>query len=157
MGLALCLVCAVDAGARDDAGDLIRRARREASAGRYAEAESTFARAARMAHGAERGEALFGQAGLMRSARDASALYERVMSDAAAGEWSAQAALELAKIHFAMGRYEAAREAIRSARLSASSDEAALFEGMSSVMAGDFDEAAVPLERVRRGRHRTWA
>lgn len=155
--LALCAAFAVDAGARDDAGDLIRRARREAAAGRYAEAESAFARAARMADGEERAEALFARAGLMRSAREATQTYERVMADAGAGQWSGRAALELAKIHYAMGRYEAARDVIRTARLSASSDEAALFEGMAAVMAGDFEAAVAPLERVRRGRHRAWA
>jgi tetratricopeptide (TPR) repeat protein len=153
----VCTAYAAGAVARDDAGDLIRRARREASNGRYAQAESTYALAARMARGEERGEALFGQAGLMRSARDASAAYERLVTDAGAGEWSQRAALELAKIHFAMGRYEAARETLRAARLSGSSDEAALFEGMADVMAGDFDAALAPLERVRRGQNRTWA
>ncbi len=152
-----CAALAADAAAREDAGDLIRRARREAADGRYAEAESSYARAARMARGAERAEALFSQAGLMRSARDAAATYERLIGDGRAGEWSQLAALELAKIHYAMGRYEAARETIRVARLSGSSDEAALFEGMSDVMAGDFDAAIAPLERIRRGRHRTWA
>lgn len=157
VALALCVAMASAAGARDDADDLIRRGRRESADGRYAAAESTFARAARIAHGEERGEALFAQAGLARSARDASALYERVIADEAAGEWAGRSALELAKIHFAMGRYEAARGVLRASRVSTNSDEAALFEGMSAVMAGDFDAAVAPLERIRRGRHRTWA
>jgi tetratricopeptide (TPR) repeat protein len=73
------------------------------------------------------------------------------------GEWGEQAALELAKIDFALGHYESAREVLRAERLSSFSDEAALFEGMSAVMAGDFEGALPPLERVKRGRYRTWA
>ncbi len=143
--------------AREDAGDLIRRAGREAAAGRFAQAESTFARAARVGAGEERAEAMFRQAGLMRSAPAAAAIYERLVADPDAGDWGGPAAMELAKIHFAMGRYETARSVLRGSHLSATSEEAALFEGMSAVMARDFEAAIPPLERVKRGRFGTWA
>jgi tetratricopeptide (TPR) repeat protein len=155
--LAVCAVTAVEAIAREDAGDLIRRARREATAGRFAEAESTYARAARIARDEQRGEAVFGQAGLTRSANEAGRLYESLADDPRVGVWAQRAALELAKIHFAMGRYKAAGDVIRASRLSSSSDEAALFLGIASVMAGDFESAIPPLEGIRRGRYRTWA
>ncbi len=145
------------AGARDDAGDLIRRAKREASAGRFADAESTFARAERVARGDDRVEAMVLHAAITPSATDAQRLYESVLDEAPPGEMKARAAIELAKIHFAMGRYETARSVLRDADACASSDEACLFEGLASVQMNDYDGAVAALARVRRGHNRTWA
>ncbi|HEX5132677.1 MAG TPA: SPOR domain-containing protein [Candidatus Krumholzibacteria bacterium] len=147
------------AAARDDAGDLIRKGRRAADAGRYAEAESTFAGAARIArNGGERGEALYLRAGMTRSAATAAGIYRQLIDDDSAGEWSARAVLELGKIEFALGHYEAARELLDGTRvLPADADEAALFDAMACVMVREYDAAAAALRSVRRGRNATWA
>jgi len=143
--------------ARDDAEDLIRAGKRAASDGRVAEAESSFARAAGMAGGSTRAEALFLQAGLTRSGAAAEALYRRLLEGEPDGEWAERGALELAKIQFATGRYETARELLRQSGASSLSDEACLFEGMASVMLHDYEDAIPVLDRVKRGRARTWA
>jgi tetratricopeptide (TPR) repeat protein len=150
------VLAAVAADARDDADDLIRRARRDIDAGRYAQAESSLVEAARIGRGDDRDEALFLRAGLTRSAEGAQRIYEELV-DGGDRDWADPAALELAKIHFAMGRYEAAREVLRRARVSDHNDEAALVEGLASVMVRDWDAARTGLERIRRGRYRTWA
>jgi tetratricopeptide (TPR) repeat protein len=72
-------------------------------------------------------------------------------------DWGRPAALELAKIMFSMGRYEGARDVIGAANLCAWSDDACLFDGMAAVMLRRYDEASVSLERVKRGRQKTWA
>jgi tetratricopeptide (TPR) repeat protein len=143
--------------AREDAGDLIRRGKKDLAAGRVVAAESTFARAAAMADGDERSEALFLQAGVVRSGAEAEALYRRLLDEDPDGDWSEQATLELAKIEFATGRYEGARGRLRDGRACERSEEACLFEGMAAVMLEDFDGAIRVLERVRRGRAKTWA
>ena len=143
--------------ARDDAGDLIRRGKSELSAGRVVAAESSFARAAGMADGDERREAWFLQASVVRSGVQAETLYRRVLDEPTADEWTQRSAIELAKIQFAMGRYEAARAALREAGACEESDEACLFEGLSCVMSHEYEEAVAPLERIRKGRLKTWA
>jgi tetratricopeptide (TPR) repeat protein len=143
--------------ARDDAGDIIKRAKKDAEAGRYVAADSGFARAAAMAQGNERAEALFRRAGVVRSGTLAEALYRSIVDEFADGEWGKPAALELAKIQFAMGRYEGAREVLAGGDLCAWSDEACVFDGMAAVMLHHYDEAAASLERVKRGREKTWA
>ena len=143
--------------AREDAGDLIKRAKKDAEAGRYVAADSGFARAAAIAQGNERAEALFLRADVVRSGTVAEALYRSIVDGFMDGEWGKPAALELAKIQFAMGRYEGAREVLAGGDLCAWSDEACLFDGMAAVMLHRYDEAAASLERVKRGREKTWA
>ncbi len=154
---ALALAAAGATAARDDAGDLIRRARRQAASGRFADAESTLVAAERMARGDERAEAMYLRAGMVRSTRDAQLLYEGIVAEFPRSKWGQPAALELAKIHFAMGRYELARDVLRDSNACASSDEACLFEGLANLMVRDFAAAMQSLDRVRRGRYRTWA
>ena len=155
--LAAATLGAAVSAARDDADDLIKRGRREQKDGRYAEAESSFARAAAMAAGRSRAEALFLQAGLVRSGSEAESIYRRLIDSDPDGEYAAQATLELAKIEFATGRYEGARNRLRDAGLCDRSDDACLFEGMASIMLDEHDAAVAPLEHVRRGRVKTWA
>ncbi|HXV14742.1 MAG TPA: SPOR domain-containing protein [Candidatus Krumholzibacteria bacterium] len=143
--------------ARDDAGDLMRRAQRDAEAGRFVAADSGYARAAEIAEGDERAEALFRRAGVVRSGTIAESLYRTILDEYGEGEWGRPAALELAKIQFAMGRYESARGVLAGADLCAWSDEACVFDGMAAIMLRRFDEAAAPLSSVKRGRHKTWA
>jgi tetratricopeptide (TPR) repeat protein len=142
---------------RDDAGDLIRRGKDQLSDGRVVAAESSFARAAAMARGDERREAWFLQAGVVRSGAQAEAIYRRVLDDAVADEWTLRSAVELAKIQFALGQYETARAVLREADACEATDEACLFEGLSCLMARHFEEAVAPLERIRKGRLKTWA
>jgi tetratricopeptide (TPR) repeat protein len=150
-------VIAAATSARDRAEDMIRDGRRALDDGRVAEAESTFARAAAVSEGDTRAEALFLQAGLVRSGADAEALYRRILESESPGRWSDAAAMELAKIEFAMGRYEGARSRLRDASLCDRSEEACLFEGLASVMLNDPAGAIPALERVRKGRARAWA
>ncbi len=155
---AACLAGATSlAVARDDAGDLMKRAKKDAEAGRYVAADSGFARAAAMAQGNERAEALFLRAGVVRSGTVAESLYRSIVDEFMDGEWGKPAALELAKIEFAMGRYEGAREVLAGGDLCAWSDEACVFDGMAAVMLHHYDEASASLTRVRRGRDKTWA
>jgi hypothetical protein len=143
--------------ARDDADDLMRRARRDAEAGRFVAADSGYARAAEIAEGDQRAEALYRRAGVVRSGTIAESLYRNVMDEYGDSEWGRPAALELAKIQFAMGRYESARGVLAGGELCAWSDEACVFDGMAAIMLRRFDEAALPLSNVKRGRHKTWA
>jgi tetratricopeptide (TPR) repeat protein len=153
----LAAALAVSTAARDDAGDLIRRGKNELSDGRVVAAESSFARAAAMADGDERREAWFLQASVVRSGTQAETIYRRVLDEPTADEWTLRSAIELAKIQFAMGRYEAARGVLRDAGACEDSDEACLFEGLSCLMAREYEDAIAPLERIRKGRLKTWA
>ncbi len=142
---------------RDDADELIRRAKRDVEAGRFVSADSGFARAADIAQGDERAEALFLRGGVVRSGLQAEILYKRIVDEYPDSKWHQPAALELAKIQFAMGRYEGARTVIASAGLMEEFDEACVFDGLAANMLRHFDEAAVSLERVKRGPEKTWA
>jgi tetratricopeptide (TPR) repeat protein len=148
---------AAPATARDDFDDVVRRAKRDLEAGRYVAADSGFARAAEIASGDDRAEALYLRAGVVRSGTEAEALYRRVVDEHMGSEWGRPAAFELAKIMYSMGRYEGARGVIAAADLCAWSEDACLFDGMAAVMLRRFDEAGVSLERVKRGRQKTWA
>jgi tetratricopeptide (TPR) repeat protein len=143
--------------ARDDAGDFIKRGKRALEEGRIAEAEESFARAASMAEGGERSEALYLQAGVVRSGKDAEELYRQLLEADPEGEYTERARLELAKIEFSTGRYEGAYGTLHDSNACAESEEACLFEGMAAVMLRRYDEAMVPLERVRKGRAKVWA
>jgi tetratricopeptide (TPR) repeat protein len=110
-----------------------------------------------MAEGGERLEALFLRAGVVRSGREAEALYKQVIEADAAGDYAPDAQLELAKIQFARGLYEGAYATLHESALCEDSEEACLFEGMSAVMLHRYDEARPALERVRKGRAKTWA
>ncbi len=142
---------------REDAGDLMKRAKRDVEAGRFVSADSGFARAAAIAQGDERAEALFLRAGVVRSGTQAEQLYRRIVDEFMETEWGAPAAMELAKIQFAMGRYEGARDVMASADLCARFDEACVFDGMAANMLRRYDDAAVSLERVKRGSEKMWA
>lgn len=142
---------------RDDAGDVIKRAKKDMEARRFVAADSGFARAALMAQGEERAEALFLRASVVQSGLEAESLYRAIVDEFMESEYGRPAALELAKIQFAMGRYEGARDVLRTNDLCAWSDEACVFDGMAGVMIRNYDEAALSLQRVRRGRDKTWA
>jgi tetratricopeptide (TPR) repeat protein len=147
----------VTSRARDDAGDFIRRGKDAAEDGRIGAADSLFARAASMAEGGERLEALFLRAGVVRSGREAEMLYRQVAESDAAGDYAPRAQLELAKIQFSRGLYEGAFATLHESALCEDSEEACLFEGMSAVMLHRYDDARPALQRVRKGRAKTWA
>jgi tetratricopeptide (TPR) repeat protein len=141
----------------DDAGGWIRLGRKELASGRIAQAQAAFERAVARAGREELPEALFLQAGVVRHGAEAEALYRRLLEVDPQGEYSARATLELAKILFAQGLYEGARDLLRDGGACAESEEACLFAGMASVMLHDYEGAAAALGRVRRGRAKTWA
>ena len=143
--------------ARDDAGDFIKRGKRALEDGRVGQADSMFARAVSMAEGDERAEAMFLRAGVVRSGKEAGELYRRLIESDPAGEYTARARLELAKIQFASGLYEGAYATLHESNACEDSEEACLFEGMSAVMLHRYAEARPALERVRKGRAKTWA
>ena len=145
------------AAPRDDAGDLIRRAKKDLEAGRVVAADSGFALAAQMAQGDERAEALFLRASVVRSGKQAEELYQSIVADFGESEWAEPAAIELAKIQYAMGRYESARVVIREHDLCAREDQPCVFDGMAANMLRDYSAAASSLARVTRGREKTWA
>lgn len=156
MVAAACLLT-VASRARDDAGDFIRHGKRAVQDGRYDEAAASFARAASLGEGEERSEALFLHAGVVRSGQEAEALYRQLLDTDPAGEYSSRAVLELAKIEFSTGRYEGAYGTLHESNACDDSEEACLFEGMAAVMLHRYDEALMPLERVRKGRAKVWA
>ena len=143
--------------ARDDAGDFIRRGKDALDDGRVREADSLFARAVNLADGGEREEALFLRAGVVRSGKEAEALYRQILDAPSSGEYADRARLELARIQFAGGFYEGAYATLHESDLCARSEDACLFEGMAALMLHHYDDATPALQRVRRGRERTWA
>jgi hypothetical protein len=145
------------AAPRDDAGDLIRRAKKDLEAGRVVAADSGFALAAQMAEGDERAEAMFLRAGIVRSGKQAEELYQHIVADFAESEWARPAALELVKILYATGRYETTRVVIGENELCAREDQACVFDGMAANMLRDYSAAAASLVRVTRGREKQWA
>ena len=154
---AAALAIAVASRARDDAGDFIRRGKDAAEDGRIAQADSLFARAVSMAEGGERLEAMFLRAGVVRSGREAETLYRQLIDADPAGDYTPRAQLELAKIQYSRGLYEGAYATLHESAICEESEEACLFQGMSAVMLHRFDEARPALERVRKGRAKTWA
>ncbi len=145
------------AAPREDAGDLIRRAKKDLEAGRVVAADSGFALAAEVAQGDERAEALFLRAGVVRSGKQAESLYQGIVEDFVDSKWARPAAVELAKIQFAMGRYEGARYVIATHNLCDYEDEACVFDGMAANMLRRYDQAAASLARVARGHEKAWA
>ena len=143
--------------ARDDAGDFIKRGKRALDDGRVGEADSMFARAVSMAEGDERSEAMYLRAGVVRSGKEATELYKRLIDTDPQGEYTTRAQLELAKIQFASGLYEGAYATLHESNACEDSEEACLFEGMSAVMLHRYDEARPALLRVQKGRAKTWA
>ena len=157
--MAIAVVCAFVAAsrARDDAGDWIKKGKRALDDGRVAEAESSFARAAAIGSGDDRSEAMFLRAAITRSGREAEALYQKLIDSDPDGDYAREAVLEMAKIQFAMGRYEGAYSTLHESHACDGDEEACLFEGMSAVMLRRYDEAMTPLQHVRKGRAKAWA
>jgi tetratricopeptide (TPR) repeat protein len=153
--LALIAVSVAAAAPSRDAA--LSRARGDIAAGRYAMAESALAPLSRTLRGEERQEALFLLAGLERSAPAAQALLQRVIDEDPQGEWARRSYLELAKIPYALGRYDEAYRLLADARACDVSEEACLFQGLCAVMLERYADARRPLERIRRGKLRTWA
>ena len=154
--LAVCALVAASL-AREDAGDLIKRGKHALDDGHVAEAESSFARAAAIASGDDRSEALFLRAGITRAGAEAEALYSRIVDSDPDGDFTARAVLELAKIQFATGRYEGAYATLHEHNACDHSEEACLFEGMAAVMLHHYDDAMAPLQHVKKGRAKIWA
>lgn len=140
-----------------DASGLIERARRDAAAGRYDDAAGLLERAVESARGEQLAEARYRLAGLERDTNRAQALYRQVLSDDRGGEWGARAALELAKVQYAIGNYHEAYDLLSDSDACEVSEEACLFRGLAAVMLKRYDDARRPLERVREGQLRTWA
>jgi TolA-binding protein len=92
-----------------------------------------------------------------RSGKEAETLYRTLLDTDPSGGYSRRAVVELAKIQFAMGRYEGAYATLHESNASDESEEASLFEGMSAVMLHRYDDAIPVLERVRKGRAKVWA
>lgn len=156
---AVLAVCALVAAsrAREDAGDLIKRGKHALDDGHVAEAESSFARAAAIASGDDRSEALFLRASVTRKGADAEALYKQIVDADPNGEYTRRAVLEMAKIQFSTGRYETAYGTLHNANACDDNEEACLFEGMSAIMLHQYDDAMTPLQHVRKGRAKVWA
>lgn len=150
----LAVVCPARA---QDVSDLIDRARRDARADRYDDAEADLRLALPIARGDERNEVRYRLAALLRDADEATTLYREIVDDDPGGEWAKRACLELAKIQYALGNYSQAYSLLSDSDACDVSDEACLFSGLSAIMLERFGAARAPLERVRQGRLRTWA
>ncbi len=124
---------------------------------RYAEAESTLSVLVRSVRGEVLQESLFLLAGLKTSAGEAGVIYRRIIDEDPRSEWSQRAQLELAKIQYALGRYNEALRILKESGACEDSDEARLFYGLSAVMLNRFEEAKKPLLDIRAGKLRTWA
>ncbi len=135
----------------------LRDARRDISRLRFIEAEEKLTTIARDATGENRQEALFLLAGLKQSASEAELIYQEVIHLETRNEWAKRAALEIAKIRYALGKYNEASRIIENSLACEISNEACLFYGLSALMLERYEEAKSPLRRVKRGRLRPWA
>ncbi len=132
-------------------------ARAAIDAGDYEEAEARLTRLAENARGEVLQEALLMLGGLVLSTHEAEQVYQRVIDADPTGEWAGRAYLELAKVQYALGRYAESYRLLEDSRACSSSEEACLFYGLSALMLERYDDARQPLERIRRGKLRTWA
>ena len=135
----------------------LAHARESIEAEEYDEAELTLTRLSERARGDVLQEALFLLGGLVLSTENAERAYQRVIDADPTGEWARLAYLELAKVQYALGRYAESYRMLEDSRACNSSEEACLFSGLSALMLERYDEARAPLERIRRGKLRTWA
>lgn len=125
--------------------------------GRYEDAAELLTDAARRARGEELQQALFLLGGIEREVSDAERQYRRLIDADPRSEWAERAQLEIAKIRYATGRYEESLRILEDSGACDDLDEACLFYGLSALSLGRYQEARRPLERIRRGKLRTWA
>jgi tetratricopeptide (TPR) repeat protein len=135
----------------------LERARSDIQALRYDDAESTLSELVASTSGDARNESLFLLAGLKSSTAEASRIYNRIIADDPRGEWAKHAQLELSKIQYALGDYEASLRILEESRACDVSEEACLFQGLSALMLKRYRDARRPLGSIRKGKLRTWA
>lgn len=143
--------------AAQSARELIENADELCRLGRYDEARDPLEQALRTARGDDLAEARFRLAGIERDADAAVALYQRIIDDDPGGDWAKRSLLELAKVQYALGNYNAAYNLLSDGDVCNVSDEGCLFRGLSAIMLERYNDARAPLERIHRGRLRTWA
>lgn len=156
-GAILCLAGGLASAAAWAAGSDLAAARRDIGAMRYAEADRSLREIAKSSEGDEKLEALYRLAGLKKSAAEAELLYREIARLDPAGRWGVAAAVELAKIRFALGEYIEASSILETAEACRKSDEACYFGGLADVMLKRYEEARSQLSKVKSERFRPWA
>lgn len=135
----------------------LESAREDIAGLRYDEARLKLREAAESSTGTEKQEALLLLASLERSSKEAEFIYQHIISiDPESGE-SKRAALELAKIKYAAGRYQEAMRLLERLDACDESEEACYFEGLSAMMARDFNTAREAFQKITRGTYRIWS
>lgn len=159
IAVAACLLAGGDVPpvASQTEADELSRARREIAAGRYESAASVLESLSERARGEVLQESLFLLGSLARSTQDAQNAYQRVIDEDPRGDWARRSYLELAKVQYALGHYGECWRLLEDSDACDSSQEACLFHGLSGIMLERFEAARRPLERIRRGKLRTWA
>jgi thioredoxin-like negative regulator of GroEL len=157
VGTILGAALVLGASAAWGAGADLDGARRDIAAMRYAEADRSLREIAQRSEGDEKLEALYRLAGLKKSAAEAEILYREISRMDPAGRWGVSAAVELAKIRFALGEYVEAASILAGTEACRRSDEACYFGGLAEVMLKRYEEARGHLSRIKSGRLRPWA
>ena len=138
--------------------DDIDDARRAISAQRFDMAETRLVEVARDSGGAERQEALFLLAGLKKSVSEAQIIYQEVIDMDADSRWGINANVELAKIEYALGRYDQAFNILEASEACGGRyPEGCYFQGLAATQLERYESASEALSRVRRGRYEPWA
>jgi tetratricopeptide (TPR) repeat protein len=124
---------------------------------RFDAAERKLTDIARNSSHETRQEALYLLAGLKQSGPEAELIYQEVIDLSDENSWSKMAALEIAKIRYALGEYQDAIRIIEEFYVCDDSDEACLFYGLSAIMLERYADAKNLLTRIKRGKLRSWA
>lgn len=135
----------------------IEDARRDIRGERYDRAHERLVEIARNANGQGKQEALYLLAGLKSSVSEAEIIYQEVVRIDSDSDWGDRAAVEIAKIHYAIGDYGRALTTLREAAACRRSEEACYFQGLSALMLERYADAKAPLSRVHSGKYRPWA
>jgi tetratricopeptide (TPR) repeat protein len=124
---------------------------------RYDIAENELIAVAKSTEGDDRQEALYLLAGLKKSASEAQIIYEEIIRVDGKNRWARRAEIELAKIQYALGRYEAAQGILESSSACEHYDEACYFQGLAAAQLKRYDSAKSILSMIKRGRYQPWA
>lgn len=156
--LLIAILCTfASSGVAQEGRAALRAAREDIDLGLYEKAQSMLVVLSEAADGDVRSEAWFLLARLESKADEADRFYQRIIDDDPGGDWAKRSFLERAKVQYALGNYDASHSLLADSRACQISDEACLFEGLSANMLERYSVATEPLNRIRRGKHRSWA
>jgi tetratricopeptide (TPR) repeat protein len=124
---------------------------------RYDRAREELIELALDSSGKERQEALLLMARLKRSPDEARIIYQEVIDTDPESEQAGEAALEMAKMDYAEGKYKKALDLLGNSPAARYSREAVFFEGLCALMLEDYDGARRSFAKIKTGRFSVWA